>query len=219
MTARFDGFPRLAGCDEPPKHVRCVACGRWTAATDRLPFRGGVAHAVCAMRASLPVTRALIAERSTPEPNSGCWLWDEHWNPAGYGMMWTNGRLVLAHRLSWELHNGPIPGGMCILHRCDTPACVNPDHLRLGTRAENRADCVTKGRQRAGRGERNRGAKVTAETVQAIRAALDLCESQASIGRRFGLTQASISRIRHGVTWGWLPAPTASGKDNKGDER
>ena len=84
-----------------------------------------------------------------PEPNSGCWLWEGRVDRRGYGRLKEIGRKFLAaHRLSWTLHRSEIPPGMYVLHKCDTPLCVNPDHLFLGTHLDNMRDMVQKGRAR-----------------------------------------------------------------------
>jgi len=99
-----------------------------------------------------------ILDRSIPEPNSGCWLWlgapTKKKNGYGvvcggtakYGTYWH----VPAHRYSYMVFRGPIPEGMCVLHKCDNGLCVNPDHLWIGTQKDNMHDCVRKGRFRGG---------------------------------------------------------------------
>lgn len=85
----------------------------------------------------------------SPEPMSGCWLWDAQTNHSGYGLIWTRGRqgkAVRAHRVSYELFKGPIDDGLFVCHKCDTPQCVNPDHLFLGRDIDNIHDMVSKGR-------------------------------------------------------------------------
>lgn len=81
-----------------------------------------------------------------------CWLWTGAPNSAGYGMVGEGpagaDRKILAHRLAWEIHFGPIPEGMFVCHHCDTPLCVRPDHLFLGTHTDNMRDMAAKGRQR-----------------------------------------------------------------------
>lgn len=94
-----------------------------------------------------------IERHSIPEPNSGCWLWQGNTTKKGYGRL-GGGQ---AHRMSWTAFRGTIPEGMCVLHRCDNRACVNPDHLWLGTQIDNINDCVNKGRNRSSRGA-HRGA-------------------------------------------------------------
>ena len=82
-----------------------------------------------------------------------CWLWTAATNEHGYGMFSVGGRagrMMLAPRVAWELTSGPIPDGLHIRHQCDTPACVRPDHLLLGTPAQNTADKVSRGRQAKG---------------------------------------------------------------------
>ncbi|MGD4429391.1 HNH endonuclease signature motif containing protein, partial [Xanthomonas citri pv. citri] len=84
--------------------------------------------------------------RSIPVPESGCWLWLGAEKGNGYGNVKEGRRNTTAHRRSWEEHNGPIPKGMHVCHKCDTRPCINPDHLFLGTRKQNMADCVAKDR-------------------------------------------------------------------------
>ena len=85
----------------------------------------------------------------SPEPMSGCWLWTGAVKELGYGVIGLGTRqqgTAKAHRVGWELRHGAIPAGMNVLHRCDTPSCVNPAHLFLGTLKDNAQDCVRKGR-------------------------------------------------------------------------
>lgn len=79
---------------------------------------------------------------------SGCVEWIGARNADGYGLTRTEGKQRLAHRVSYERSNGVIPDGLCVLHRCDNPPCLNPDHLFVGTRGDNAKDCTAKGRNR-----------------------------------------------------------------------
>ena len=108
---------------------------------------------------------------SNVDKTSGCWLWTGSTNGCGYGQFTYNGKLEKAHRVSWQIHHGPLPlwsghtTGICVLHRCDVPLCVNPDHLFLGTQGDNVADMIEKGRrdaqQFASLGGKARAAKLT----------------------------------------------------------
>ena len=80
------------------------------------------------------------------EKTDQCWLWLAGKNKDGYGKVKIHGRSLQAHRVSWEIHHGPIPAGLNVLHRCDNPACVNPAHLFVGTALDNNRDRDAKGR-------------------------------------------------------------------------
>ena len=140
-----------------------------------------------------------------PEPMSGCWLWIGARLPRGYGGLTMQRRKRYAHRVAWELRRGPIPPGLFVCHRCDTPACVNPAHLFLGTHTANMRDRVRKGRLASGentpRGERHRQSKVTAADVVAIRAAHATGEDCASIARRYPICAVSVRAIVDRKTW------------------
>lgn len=137
-------------------------------------------------------------------PANGCWEWRRNFNDSGYGMIWMkrgNGtdRSERAHRLSWAAWRGPIPNGMSVLHRCDNRRCVNPDHLFLGTRADNVRDCAAKGRMP--RGERHHASKLTAIDIIAIRHRCAKGEHQSSIAKEYGINQGTISEIVNRKLW------------------
>lgn len=128
------------------------------------------------------------------EPN-GCHLWTAAKFRRGYGSFKLGGKQVKAHRLAWEWANGAIPEGMMVCHSCDTPACVNPAHLFLGTHADNMRDVAEKGRRA---GTANHRAKLSAPDVQEIkRSSLPSAELE----RIFDVSQPTISRIRRGPSW------------------
>lgn len=129
------------------------------------------------------------------EKTDNCWEWIACRDKDGYGSL-TGKR---AHRISWELHFGKIPEGLCVLHSCDNRICVKPSHLFLGTRADNMKDMARKGRSCFG--ERNRGAKLKTEDILAIKRALSLGESCASLGRQFGVRDTAINKIKLGHKW------------------
>ena len=132
----------------------------------------------------------------------GCWIWTGHRHRKGHGRFRVSpGVLVMAHRFSYEQHKGPIPEGMCVCHSCDVPACVNPAHLWLGTKAENNADRASKGRNADTSNANNPSAKLSEADVRCIKALLADGAVQIEIARKFSVTSALVSAIKHGKAW------------------
>lgn len=135
------------------------------------------------------------------QKTSDCWLWTGGLYKKGYGQFWDGERMVRAHRFAYELFVGPI-GDVLVLHECDTPGCVNPEHLFLGTHEDNMRDMVQKGRAPQNQGERNGMAKLTRRQAWTARYAhLKYGISQAQIAKRYGVTPAAISLLVRGVNW------------------
>ena len=139
-----------------------------------------------------------------------CWEWQGGRVAQGYGVFW-NVKSVRAHRFSYELHFGAIAEGLFVLHRCDNPPCVRPDHLFVGTAAENTADMVSKGRAATGErnawavhpeclllGERNPLAKLDNDAVRVIRqSGLPV----SALAARYGVTVGAIAKVKRRSTW------------------
>lgn len=150
--------------------------------------------------------KRLLAERLwsrlEPDLNSGCWLWNGPVWANGYGVIGRGGRdggTFGAHRAAWEVTNGPIPPGMNVCHRCDTPPCINPAHLFLGTTADNIADKTAKGR--TPHGERQYSAYLTEDLVREMRAAHGRGHSTAAIARVVGMNYGNISAVLRNKSW------------------
>jgi hypothetical protein len=150
-----------------------------------------------------PRTDPILRFWSHVDRTGDCWLWTSAKLPHGYGQF----RLVpgetmrKAHRLSYEWAHGPIPEGMGVLHRCDNPSCVNPDHLFTGTQLDNMRDCRAKNRMPLG-GQRA-DAKLTVDDVRRIRI-LAKSQSLNSIAREYGVSQPTIRSAVNGTTWAWV---------------
>jgi hypothetical protein len=135
----------------------------------------------------------------------GCWNWDACKNDGGYGRIQTTDGLKLAHRLSWTLFVGEIPDGHDVLHRCDNPSCVNPEHLFTGTAADNMRDMASKGRHRSkskpnsvAKGSNHYRFKITPEIVSHIRSNSGGYGSQRRLALIHGLSEAAVSLIVRG---------------------
>lgn len=171
-----------------------------------------------------------IERRIVRVPIGGCWLWTASTTKHGYGHIYFQGKVCRAHRVVFLLAGGHIPDGAAVMHRCDTPACVNPHHLTVGTHQENMADMVAKRRARAPAGAqhwtkkspqkaieiarrnlasthhcgaKNNNAKVNEDVVKLIRAdhAADPKLSMSDLGSRYGIGREQTRKIVKGIVW------------------
>jgi len=126
-----------------------------------------------------------------------CWEWQLARFPSGYGHLQWGRKDTYAHRLAWELNNGPIPEGMCACHKCDNPSCCNPSHLFLGTQQENILDAVDKGRW----GNRR---KLTMNQARDIRERCIAYGDQARLANEYGVSYGVINSIVHNKTYTYL---------------
>ena len=129
-----------------------------------------------------------------------CWLWQKSKTKQGYGQTTYKKKRMYTHRVSWTIHNGEIPDGAQVLHKCDTPPCVNPDHLFLGTNRDNVDDKIAKGRVPLG--EQASGSKLTQKQVLEIRKLhAEGLLSQGQLGRNYGVSDVTINNIVHRRQW------------------
>ena len=142
---------------------------------------------------------------SKVEKTEGCWEWRGNLHNAGYGSVFVSKKvrpfIRTAHRVAYELTYGPIPSShIVVCHSCDNRICVNPSHLFLGSRADNTADMVAKGR--GATMERHGGAKLTADDVRQLRSTYAAGGiTMKAIGARYGINAATVHHIVHRVTW------------------
>ncbi len=150
----------------------------------------------------MPKTReftwtGMFGDRAIPGSN-GCLEFAGYKNSDGYGRIMRSGTSWAAHRLSYVLSSGPIPEGLVVMHECDNPACINPEHLKVGTIADNVHDMERKCRTRRRKGSAHQNAKLTEKDVVLIRTT---DESVTNLAKRLGVTKTLVSRIRNGFTW------------------
>ena len=138
-----------------------------------------------------------IERLSEPDLNSGCRLWAGGATRTGYGTMKWKYKAVGAHRLSYEAEHGAFDKGLHVLHKCDTPLCVNPDHLRLGTHKENMRDMGLKGRRKSIPKEQKRpiSQEVQEEAIRLLRTGM----GTGRVGLAVGISQHSALRIKNSI--------------------
>lgn len=135
-----------------------------------------------------------------PEPNSGCWLWLGSKTLTGYGYFRVGNKMKRAHRVSFELFKGNIPGNLYVLHACDNPSCVNPNHLSLGTQKDNMRDMIGKGRLYPS--EKHPKVKLTTDQVIEIRKLYSLGKaSMRDLAHSYSMSYKAINSLLTFKTW------------------
>lgn len=135
------------------------------------------------------------------EGNS-CHWWVAVHTKKGYGLFGVDGIMRQSHRVAYELYKEPIPKGLHVMHKCDNPSCVNPDHLEVGTHQDNMADMVNKGRTCKGEGKAN--SKLKEGDVIKIRAKASSGNKLVDIAKVYGMSPSTISRVVSGKRWGHI---------------
>lgn len=131
-------------------------------------------------------------------PETGCWLWYKSWTDTGYGQFHRNKKHSYAHRFAYTAFVGPVPDGLCVLHKCDTRSCVNPEHLLVGDKRDNILDAKAKSRLNPKKGSSNYLAKLDEDKVIEIRSST---ETNAALARKFAVDPSVISDVRRDKIW------------------
>jgi hypothetical protein len=132
---------------------------------------------------------------------NGCHIFTGAKDDCGYGRIHQGKKLVRLHRATYEKVHGAIPKGKVIMHKCDVPACINPDHLVLGTQGINVQDMIDKKRNKIMRGSEHGMAKLTESDIPIIRQQLEIGQSCASIARHYGVSEGMIRHIKTNKSW------------------
>lgn len=187
-------------------HAACFGCGIAFQSGRRLQkYHSRSCRAIHRVYKITPASDRLAALVDRRGPDE-CWNFHGAKQHFGHGLItvWTgrrSGYTEKAHRLAWQVANGQIPDGLCVCHKCDNPACCNPAHLFLGTKADNAKDMYAKGRDSHPRGEQHPNAKIDDAMVREIRLRVANGESFASVGRKFGIDYSNVSLISKRRAW------------------
>ena len=148
----------------------------------------------------LPLKERLL---SKAVPDGDCLMWIGATHPRGYGQIRVNGKFQKAYRVSYEIHHGAIPAGLVVMHSCDRPGCIKPEHLSVGTQADNVRDMFNKGRANKATGANNAKTKLTAAQVAEARALYipkKYGHGAAVLGKKFGVSKMAMQEVLAGRT-------------------
>lgn len=191
----------------PYGYCHC-GCGRKTSLAKQSSARDGHVKGepvrFCSGHNGQKITIPEMSFWAKVQKTDECWLWMGGKDSWGYGALKVGGVQVKASRYSYELHNGPIPAGLCVLHKCDVPACVNPVHLFLGTDKDNAVDRENKGRGGDHSKEKNGMAKLAESSIRGIFKDSKRGLTQREIADKHGISQGQVSRILNGKRWSSL---------------
>lgn len=182
--------------------IRCQTCGDRLTGTQR-KYCGHACLATGANKARVRKMFDTRIERFWDKVAKGidCWVWTAYVGEHRYGVLKFEGKVDLAHRVAWNIsHPDSRCDDWCVLHKCDNPPCVRPDHLFLGTKQDNSDDMVAKGRSYDKHGQLNPNNKLTPDQVLQIKALKGKLK-QKEIAVRFGINQPHVSRILRGQAW------------------
>lgn len=154
-----------------------------------------------------PKSRDLILRitENVKEDSNLCWIWQRQKSSTGYGKITVSSKKLFAHRVSYEVFKGNIPENKIVMHTCDNPSCVNPDHLKLGTQKENIQDMFSKGRNpprnQQCHGESNGQAILTSPQIKEIRRRINSGSKQIDLAKEYNVSKQTISAIFTGISW------------------
>ena len=156
---------------------------------------------------SQPLTRERIEQNVVRIPESGCWIWNGAVGCRGYGKLRSNYTQHSAHKVSYELFRGPVEAGKYVCHHCDVRACVNPEHLFLGSPKDNQQDMAKK--MRHAYGDKNGNSKLSEQQAKSILSLKDSGNTKTSVGEKFGVSRVAVAKIWSGELWPHLQAEAA----------